>query len=118
MPVTHDRGSHWADKGRDVSAIGTLVCAISGPERANPLLSRYVGWTWDVDTEPNADEGMHPRDSPSELAQSRVADAEVMTHLVNDRTPYLLDDISLAGAHRTDGAAEDRDPIGQGASVG
>jgi hypothetical protein len=31
--------------------------------------------------------------------------------------PLLLDDLSLSGAHRTDGAAEDRDPIGQGAGV-
>jgi len=40
---------------------------------------------------------MFPPDSPSELAQSCVAVSEVMTHLVNDRPPYLLGDISLAG---------------------
>src|SRR5450759_1442770 len=47
-----------------------------------------------------ADLRMWPADSPTELAQPRVADPEVMTHLVNDRPPNLLDDLGIAVAHR------------------
>jgi hypothetical protein len=43
---------------------------------------------------------MWPADSPTELAQPRVADPEVITHLVNDRPPNLLDDLGIAVAHR------------------
>jgi integrase len=60
---------------------------------------------------------MLPADSPSELAQPRVADPEVMTHLVNDRPPNLLDDLGIAVAHRADGTPVDRDPVRQGAGV-
>ena len=35
-------------------------------------------------------------DSPTELAQPCVADPEVMTHLVNDRPPNLLDDLGIS----------------------
>src|SRR4029079_8771378 len=57
------------------------------------------------------------RDSPAELAQPRVADAEVMPHLVDDRAPHLLDHVRLAVTDRTDGTAVDRDPVGEGAGV-
>src|SRR5450631_3032693 len=60
---------------------------------------------------------MWPADSPTELAQPRVADPEVMTHLVNDRPPNLLDDLGIAAAHRADGTPVDRDPVRQGAGV-
>src|SRR5664280_3536223 len=56
-----------------------------------------------------ADLRMGPADSPTELAQPRIADPEVMTHLVNDRPPNLLDDLGIAGAHRADGTPVDRD---------
>src|SRR5664279_5248125 len=64
-----------------------------------------------------ADLRMWPADSPTELAQPRVADPEVMTHLVNDRPPNLLDDLGIAVAHRADGTPVDRDPVRQGAGV-
>ena len=48
---------------------------------------------------------MWPADSPAELAQPRVADPEVMTHLVNDRPPNLLDDLGIVVAYRADGHA-------------
>src|ERR1035437_195736 len=60
---------------------------------------------------------MVPADSPTELAQPRVADPEVMTHLVNDRPPNLLDDLGIAVAHRADGTPVDRDPVRQDAGV-
>ena len=50
-----------------------------------------------------ADLRMWPADSPTELTQPRVADPEVMTHLVNDRPPNLLDDLGIAVADRADG---------------
>ena len=64
-----------------------------------------------------ADLRMWPVDSPTELAQPRVADPEVMTHLVNDRPPNLLDDLGIAVAHRADGTLVDRDPVRQDAGV-
>src|SRR5450759_616890 len=64
-----------------------------------------------------ADLRMWPADSPTELAQPRVADPEVMTHLVNDRPPNLVDDLGIAVAHRADGTPVDRDPVRQGAGV-
>ena len=60
-----------------------------------------------------ADLRMWPADSPTELAQPRVADPEVMTHLVNDRPPNLLDDLRIAVAHRADGTPVGRDPVRQ-----
>ena len=60
---------------------------------------------------------MWPADSPTELAQKRVADPEVMTPLVNERPPNLLDDFGIAVAHRADGMPVDRDPVRQGAGV-
>jgi hypothetical protein len=41
---------------------------------------------------------MLPADSPSEIVQPRVADPEVMTHLVSDRRPTLLGDLGFAPA--------------------
>src|SRR5450631_1420593 len=60
---------------------------------------------------------MWPAESPTELAQPRVDDPEVMTHLVNDRPPNLLDDLGIAVAHRADGTPVDRDPVRQGTGV-
>ena len=37
-----------------------------------------------------------PAGSPAELAQPRVADPEVMTHLVSDRPPIMLGDLGFA----------------------
>jgi hypothetical protein len=56
-------------------------------------------------------------DSPTELAQPRVADPEVMTHFVNDRPPNLLDGLGIAVAHGADGTPVDRDPVRQGAGA-
>src|SRR6478736_4424380 len=60
---------------------------------------------------------MWPADSPTERAQPRVTDPEVVTNLVNDRPPNLLDHLGVALAHRADGAPVDRDPARQDASV-
>ena len=60
---------------------------------------------------------MWPADSPTELAQPRVADPEVMTHLVNHCLPNLVDDLGIAVAHRADGTPVDRDPVRQGAGL-
>src|SRR5450759_1275567 len=64
-----------------------------------------------------ADLRMWPADSPTELAQPRVADPEVMTHLVNDRPSNLLDDLGIAVAHRAYCTPVDREPVRQGAGV-
>src|SRR5450631_2654189 len=93
--------------------------------RAGSYDSRvFGGTTWPlsrrcdaVPCELIADLRMWPADSPTELAQPRVADPEVMTNLVNDRPPNLLDDLGIAVAHRADGTPVDRDPVRQGAGV-
>ena len=55
--------------------------------------------------------------SPAELAQPRVADPEVVAHLVHHRAAYLLDDRGLVPADRADGPAVNGDPVGQDAAV-
>ena len=56
-------------------------------------------------------------ESPSELTKPRITDPEVMTHLVNDRPPNLLDDLPLAVAHPADGSPVDRDPLWRNTSA-
>jgi hypothetical protein len=56
-------------------------------------------------------------DSPSELSRPGLVDSEVMTHLVNDRSPNLLDDLGLAVAHPADGSPVDRDPVWRNTSA-
>jgi len=56
-------------------------------------------------------------DLASELAQPGVVDSEVMTHLVNDHPPNLLDDLPLAVAHPADGSPVDRDPVWRNTSA-
>ena len=50
-------------------------------------------------------------DLPSELAQPGVVASEVLTHLVNDRPPNLLDDLPFAVAQPAHGSPVDRDPV-------
>lgn len=44
-----------------------------------------------------------PTESPAELAEPRITDTEMVTHLVDDRPSNLLDDLGFARADRADG---------------
>ena len=95
----------------------TRSCAIAGLDPRTwrsdgPWASRRVPTEGDRLSRPHiADEQMLTAESPSEFAQPGVVDSEVMTHLVNDRPPNLLDDLGLAVAHTPDGTPVDRDPV-------
>ena len=52
-----------------------------------------------------------PGDSPAQLVQPGVADAEVVTHLVHDGPSHLLDNLGLGTAMRADCPAIDSDPV-------
>ena len=91
---------------------------LTAPTQPSPIWADLIADRRRCDAVPCeliADLRMWPADSPTELEQPRVADPEVMTHLVNDRPPNLLDDLGIAVAHRADGTPVDRDPVRQGA---
>ena len=119
----------------DLAVVWVQGSWVSGPAQSEPTkvdVRGMIVWgkkpdgTWRVAMEHIggeagrvADHGLSiwPADSPTELAQPRVTDPEVMTHLVNDRPPNLLDDLGIAVAHSADGMPIDRDPVRQDAGV-
>jgi hypothetical protein len=55
--------------------------------------------------------------SPSQLAQSRVANTEVVPDLVDHGAANLLHDLLVTATDSANGTAVDRDPVGQDAGV-
>src|SRR5438477_11530491 len=103
-PAAAKRPSEWATTPVTTSAVARATLRPSTIRRRSSRLTpsrlrrprvfarSVVAWTTD---RANTEE---IRPLPAQLTQTRVADPEVVGHLVDDGAPYLLDDLLLGVA--------------------